>query len=480
MTRTFDSLGRRQAPHWKQGEGLCEPDCRLTAPPASHIPRNGYTRDNRGKMITFTAPKSIVNNNQIQQMPALHSLIESLPTELMQLIALELHPVDRICFALSSPILLRAIFSQPLLANRPCWTHFLAPTIDPSPDVEVTFVGAAPASDFSADAKASIRRNDSNPKFAFTFHCIHDKEGFWRSFNELDDGDVASALLDAEEACFTCYENDLMEDCPHEDIRLHLLGGWKGLKKSEWGMCDGCETVRSNISSRWNDLSWQKMSISSASLECPAVSGVSLHETDITKLRWDKYIHNSSSPKICNHKWPKTSATDRLTWLTAQWTKGRVLNVNRPQLRGEWNRSRGRRGGGCGGVNRPVAIKKMRLCPICLYKELFRCERHRTDEGLRYEHQHCPGCEKIRLAEKARREEPWLAWSNRNIRQAGRDVARWWEMEVVWTIERNGVVKTLGMALALLLGIVGLDWVVCTLRQWGWIAELDPAASYWR
>ena len=174
----------------------------------SIIPTDAFCQDENHRGLAFCIPSSL-DLSTAQAHAA--SPIECLPFEILEIIALQLYPVDRICLALSDKYLLSAIFSRPNRAlGQPVWSHYQVPGI-------------------------STRSSSDSPPtgiaywIMFAFNCTHDNPPPRRYY------------------CFQCFETSE----PPRSLVAQLNRGWEGLPKDKWEYCAGCKRLRSVESGSW-------------------------------------------------------------------------------------------------------------------------------------------------------------------------------------------------------------------------------------
>ena len=128
------------------------------------FPVNGYCRDEKQRRLRFCVPPQLILDAPAQ--PSASS-IEKLPTEILEMIAIESHPVDRICLALTSRSLLFAIFSRAISApGQRVWSQFYAPGPRKS----------------LPDDRLDLCTSDPSPnkyRFMFAFNCTHADPFLW-------------------------------------------------------------------------------------------------------------------------------------------------------------------------------------------------------------------------------------------------------------------------------------------------------------
>ena len=292
----------------------------------SESPLNGHARVENKPLFWFSVPVDLSLKGSSPK------LTEHLPPELIQLIALELHPVDRICLALTCRSLLRAIFSHPISApERPVWSQFLAT-----------------ASSFQFCCCDGCHRRDScsrtcisrppirHPRFVFAFNCTHP--------------------LDPEskppEECQECRRNELEMN---RSLGSQLMHGWRILRKEDWEYCSGCKRLRPA-----DPLHWSPCMINGA--VCFML------DVDPENLRWDGAIME------CMHKknWFYRCRQERLRWVMDNWQFKR-----RHSMKVESPTAGRKRTGSVETMAKTMKTEKdLLLCPDCLGHELSRCREH--------------------------------------------------------------------------------------------------------
>ena len=229
-------------------------------PPSLEYPPNAYCTDSYNRRLEFCFPS--IRNPDVQSTEL--SIIERLPNDLIEVIILDLHPVDRICLSLASKTLLQDVFSQSIKGKgRAVWSQSLSPKLRTGPIRDIHC-------------------------FIFRFNCTHDR--------------FATGVINP---CLTCAQ----EQGPQRSIASQLTKGWDGLLKDEWAYCDSCRHTK------WTDLKYWLRINKNGETMIETEAKVLKHGWSATDMKYDSVI----MPDLPEESWTQMNHRARLAWIARQW-----------------------------------------------------------------------------------------------------------------------------------------------------------------